>query len=121
MEPEEKELNKNEQIRNNTKMINNELNTTKEIISENNSLTNKNITTKNNNNKFITKKYKNRGKESNNKPKLFLNKKHDREDFDNLLTKVQVQCIMLYFVQEMIPLKILIIRLKNKLIMIISQ
>ena len=40
MEPEEKELNKNEQIRNNTKMINNKLNTTKEIISENNSLTN---------------------------------------------------------------------------------
>jgi hypothetical protein len=104
LEPNEKELNKNEQKLKDTKLINNELNTTKEIISENNSLTNENISKKNNNNKFVTKKYKNRGKESINKPKLFLHKKHDREDFDNLLTKVQVHCInfLINFVNDII-------------------
>ena len=104
LEPNEKELNKNEQKLKDTKLINNELNTTKDINSENNSSTNKNISKKNNNNKFVTKKYKNRGKESINKPKLFLHKKHDREDFDNLLTKVQVHCInfLINFVNDII-------------------
>jgi len=62
--------------------------------------------TNNNKNKFETRYYNNRGKKPKNKDKnkKYLNKKHNRADFDNLQTKIQVHCInfLINFVNDIV-------------------
>ena len=62
--------------------------------------------TKNNKNKFEIRYYNNRGKKpkENDKNKKYLNKKHNRADFDNLQTKIQVHCInfLINFVNDIV-------------------
>lgn len=85
LEQKEKNLNNNTHLFKVIEVINPELKSTEDIISDNN--------TKNNKNKFETRYYNNRGKKPKPNDKKFLNKKHNRGDFDNLQTKIQVHCI----------------------------
>ena len=103
LEKEEKKLNKDEHLFIVSEINNPELKSTEDNISDNNTSSSKKITNKNNN-IFSTKYYNNRGKKPEKKAKIFLNKKHNREDFDNLQTKIQVHCInfLINFVNDIV-------------------
>lgn len=103
LEPGEKKVSNDTHLFKVTHVINPELKSTEDSISDNNSSSIKKIT-KNNSKKFETRYYNNRGKKPKKKNKKYLNKKHNRTDFDNLQTKIQVHCInfLINFVNDIV-------------------
>ena len=87
LKSKEKKSNKDPHIFKDTEAVNPKLESTEDTVSDNTFLS------KRNNDIFKTRHYKNRGIEPVKKAKLFLNKKHNRADFDNLQTKIQVHFI----------------------------
>ena len=87
LKSKEKKSNKDPHIFKDTEAVNPKLESTEDTVSDNI------FSSKRNNNIFKTRHYKNRGIEPVKKAKLFLNKKHNRADFDNLQTKIQVHFI----------------------------
>jgi len=104
LEQKEKKLNNDTHLFKFTEVNpdNPELKGTEDIISYKNSSSN----IKNNKNKFEIRYYNNRGKKpkEKDKNKKYLNKKHNRADFDNLQTKIQVHCInfLINFVNDIV-------------------
>ena len=87
LKSKEKKSNKDPHIFKDTEAVNPKLESTEDTVSDNI------FSSKRNNNIFKTRHYKNRGIEPVKKAKLFVNKKHNRADFDNLQTKIQVHFI----------------------------
>ena len=104
LEQKEKKLNNDTHLFKVTEVNpdNPELKGTEDIISYKNSSSN----IKNNKNKFEIRYYINRGKKpkEKDKNKKYLNKKHNRADYDNLQIKIQVHCInfMINFVNDIV-------------------
>ena len=103
LQSEEKKFSKDPHIFKDTKKVFPELKTIEDTVSDNIFPAIKKISKKNND-IFITRYYKNRGIEPIKKAKLFLNKKHNRADFDNLQTKIQVHFInfLINFINDIV-------------------
>ena len=105
LEPKENNLNNEAHLFKVIDPTNPELKSTD--LSSNNSSNVKDISKKNcnkGNGIFLVAHYKQRGKECSEKSKLFLKKKHNKSNFDNLQTKIQVHFInfLLNFVNDIV-------------------
>ena len=102
LEPKENNLNNEAHLFKVIDPTNPELKSTD--LSSNNSSNVKDISKKNCNGIFLVAHYKQRGKECSEKGKLFLKKKHNKSNFDNLQTKIQVHFInfLLNFVNDIV-------------------
>ena len=98
LKSKEKKSNKDPHIFKDTEAVNPKLESTEETVSDNI------FSSKKINDKFKIRHYKNRGIEPVKKAKLFLNKKHNRADFDNLQTKIQVHFInfLINFINDIV-------------------
>ena len=98
MKSKEKKFNKDPHIFKCKENVNPKLESTENTVSDNIFLSKRNTDI------FKTRYYKNRGIEPVKKAKLFLNKKHNRGDFDNLQTKIQVHFInfLINFINDIV-------------------